>query len=528
MGATTYNLADLFEQAADAWPDRPYLVANGKRRTYGEMEARANQLAHHLAAQGIGPGDHVGIYALNCVEWMETVWAVFKLRAVWININYRYVAEELSYLFENADLKALVHAPEYADRVAEVRPSLPLLRHVLVLGEEYEAALAAQSPARDFGPRSSDDLYILYTGGTTGMPKGVVWRHEDVLMTLGGGINIATGEKVAGPEDFLAKGANGGMRALPTMPLMHGASQWSAMSGSFTGNTVVLLDKFDAAEVWRLVGEEQVNLLMITGDAMARPLMDELEANGDAYDTSSLFAVSSTAALFSQSLKDAFVDRFPNIVITDSIGSSESGGTGMSVVAKGAMAKGGPTVRPVQDAVVLDEDLNPLPPGTGIVGSLARSGHLPLGYYKDEEKTAATFVTSPAGIRYVITGDQALLEEDGTITMLGRGSVSINSGGEKIFPEEVENALKGHAGVFDAVVVGVPDERWGQTIAAVVHFRDGHEVTLEELQAHARELIAGYKVPRKLVAVEGIVRSPAGKPDYPWATATARAALGIE
>jgi acyl-CoA synthetase (AMP-forming)/AMP-acid ligase II len=528
MGATTYNLADLFEQAVDAWPDREYLVANGRRRTYAEMEVRANRLAHHLAAQGVGPGDHVGIYALNCVEWMETVWAVFKLRAVWVNINYRYVAEELAYLFENADLKALVHAPEYADRVAAVLPSLPLLRHVLVLGDEYEAALAAQSPDRDFGPRRSDDLYILYTGGTTGMPKGVVWRHEDVLMALGGGINIATGEKVSGPEDFAKKGANGPMRSLPTMPLMHGASQWSAMSGSFIGNTVILVDKFDAAEVWRLVGDEKVNLLMITGDAMARPLMDELIANGDKYDTSSLFAISSTAALFSQSLKDAFIDHFPNIVITDSIGSSESGGTGMSVVAKGKAAKGGPTVSPIKGAVVLDDDLRPLPPGTGVIGQLARTGHLPLGYYKDEAKTAATFVTGPDGDRYVITGDQALLEADGSITMLGRGSVSINSGGEKIFPEEVENALKGHTAVFDAVVVGVPDNRWGQTIAAVVHLRAGHEATLEDLQAHARELIAGYKVPRKMVVVEAIVRSPAGKPDYPWATKTALAALGLD
>jgi acyl-CoA synthetase (AMP-forming)/AMP-acid ligase II len=400
---------------------------------------------------------------------------------------------------------------------------------VLVLGDQYEAALAAQSAERDFAPRRSDDLYILYTGGTTGMPKGVVWRHEDVLMALGGGINIATGEKVAGPEDFLKKGESGFvLRALPTMPLMHGASQWSAMAQSFVGNTTVLVDKFDAADVWRLVGEEKINLLMITGDAMARPLMDELEANPDAYDTSSLFAMSSTAALFSQSLKDAFVDRFPNIVITDSIGSSESGGTGMSVVSKGNQAKGGPTVSPIKGAVVLDDDLNPLPPGTGITGNLARAGHLPLGYYKDEEKTAATFVTSADGTRYVITGDKALLEADGTITMLGRGSVSINSGGEKIFPEEVENALKGHPAVFDAVVVGVPDERWGQTIAAVVHIREGHEVTLEDLQAHARDLIAGYKVPRKLVQVEAIVRSPAGKPDYPWATREARAALGLD
>lgn len=523
MGATTFNLADLFEQAADAWPDRDYLVAGAARRTYAEMEVRANQLAHHLAAQGVGRGDHVGIYALNCAEWVETLWAVFKLRAVWININYRYVEDELAYIFDNADLVALVVAPEFAERVDGVRDHSPLLTHVLVIGDDYEAALAAQSAARDFGPRSNDDIYILYTGGTTGMPKGVVWRHEDVLMALGGGIDIRTGHVMQSPTELIDKGNAFALTTMPTMPLMHGAAQWSVMGGSFTGNRIVLLDKFDAAEVWRLIGAEKVNLLMITGDAMARPLMDELVANPDAYDLTSLFAISSTAALFSQSLKDAFLDRFPNIVITDSIGSSESGANGISIVSKGAPVQGGPTVSAVKDAVVLDDDLRPMEPGTGQIGRLARSGNLPSGYYKDPEKTAATFITAADGRRHVITGDFARLEADGSITMLGRGSVCINSGGEKVFPEEVENALKSHPDVFDAVVIGVPDARFGETVAAVVQFRDGTAASIEALQEHSRQHIAGYKVPRRLTIVTTIVRSPAGKPDYRWAKETALA-----
>jgi len=525
MGATTWNLADLFEQAVDAWPDRGYIVAGDVRRTYAEMEGRANQLAHHLAAQGVGPGDHVGIYALNCPEWVETLWAVFKLRAVWVNINYRYVEDELAYIFDNADLTALVVAPEYVERVDGVRGVSPLLRHTLVIGPEYESALSAQSPVRDFEQRSDDDLYMLYTGGTTGMPKGVVWRHQDVLMALGGGIDVRTGHVMQSPTEFIEKGNAFALTSLPTMPLMHGAAQWSVMGGSFTGNRIVLMERFDAAEVWRLVGDEKVNLLMITGDAMARPLMDDLLINADGYDSSSLFAISSTAALFSQSLKDSFLDQFPNIVITDAVGSSEGGANGISMVSKGAPVQGGPTVTAVKDSIVVDDDLQPIAPGTGQIGRLARSGNLPIGYYKDPVKTAATFVIGPDGRRYVIPGDFARLEADGTITLLGRGSVCINSGGEKIFPEEVENALKSHPHVFDAVVVGVPDDRFGESVMAVVHFRDGSAAELEHLQIHCRNHIAGYKVPRHLTSVAAIVRSPAGKPDYRWAKDTALAAL---
>jgi 3-oxocholest-4-en-26-oate---CoA ligase len=518
-----FNIADLFEQAVDAWGDREYLVDERVRRTFAEVEDRANRLAHHLAAAGVGPGDHVGIYAYNRAEWVETLWAVFKLRAVWININYRYVEDELAYLFGNADLVHLVVEPEFVERARSVDPDLPML----VIGDEYEAALAAQSPVRDFPQRSGDDRYILFTGGTTGMPKGVVWRHEDVVYALGGGIDVVSGQRLEADADFVTKAEAGfPLSVFPLPPLMHGASQWAVMGQSFLGNRIVLRNRFDAAGTWATVQAEAANLIMITGDAMARPLLDELDASGADYDLSSLFAISSSAVLFSQTCKDAFLDHLPNLVITDAIGSSEGGANGVAMVGRGTTMKGGPTVTPTRDAVVLDDDLRPLPPGTGQVGRLARHGNVPIGYYKDPEKTAATFMTGPDGVRYVIPGDAALVEADGSITMLGRGSVSINTGGEKVFPEEVENALKGHPAVFDVTVVGVPDERWGERIVAVVQPRPGVAIDLDDVQAHCRKHIAGYKVPRELVTVETIVRSPAGKPDYRWARMTAVDALG--
>jgi 3-oxocholest-4-en-26-oate---CoA ligase len=513
-----FNLADLFEAAVDAFAEREYLVAEGKRRTYAEMEARANRLAHHLAAEGVGAGDHVGIYAYNCAEWVEALWAVFKLRAVWINVNYRYVEDELAYIFENADLKALVHQQEFGPRVDAVRKHLPLLQHTLVIEDGYEDALAAQSPERDFPPRSGDDLYILYTGGTTGLPKGVVWRHEDVFFALGGGIDPTTNERIDRPDAMVEKGKAGfPLTFLPIAPLMHGATQWGVMGQSFTGNKVVLIAKFDPRRVWDLVEQEKVNGVMITGDAMGRPLIEALEDPSADYDLSSLLVLTSSAAVFSPSVKDQFFARFPNLVLTDAIGASESGTNGITVVQPGNTAmKGGPTVRAVVDTVVLDAEGETVAPGSGVIGKVARRGNIPLRYLKDEQKTAETFV-EVGGVRYAMPGDFATVEADGTITLLGRGSQSINSGGEKIFPEEVEAAVKSHPAVYDVIVVGVPDDRWGQKVAAVVQPRAGAAASLEEIQAHCRSKIAGYKVPRELHVVDQMQRSPSGKPDYPWA-----------
>jgi acyl-CoA synthetase (AMP-forming)/AMP-acid ligase II len=521
-------LADLFEAAVDAYGDREYLVAAGERRTYAQMEARANRLAHYLADHGVGPGDHVGIYALNSVEWVETAWAVFKLRAVWININYRYVEEELRYLFANADLVALVHQAEYSPHVTALLPDLPGLQLVIgipddsgvALGEgtvAYEDALAAGSPERDFAPRSGDDHYILYTGGTTGMPKGVVWRHEDVFYALGGGVDPSTNTRVQAPEEMVEKGRGGQLTLLPIAPLMHGATQWCIMGQSFVGNRTILVPKFEPHEVWSLIESEKANSLMITGDAMGKPLIEALDEPGASYDLSSLLAVTSSAALFSAPVKDEFFRHLPDIVIVDAIGSSESGNNGMATMTKGGTAmKSGPTVSVLGDTVVFDEDLQPVAPGSGTIGKIARTGNIPVGYYNDPVKTAEVFIHVD-GVRYVMPGDFATIEEDGSITLLGRGSVSINSGGEKIFPEEVESAVRSHPDVLDAIVVGAPDERWGQRVAAIIQPRGDLIPTLDEVQAHCRDHIAGYKVPRELHVVGQIERSPSGKPDYRWA-----------
>jgi acyl-CoA synthetase (AMP-forming)/AMP-acid ligase II len=425
---------------------------------------------------------------------------------------------------------ALVHERQYADRVANVLPDVPNLKTVIVVedgtdkdfqrygGIEFNAALVQGSPERDFGERSEDDIYLLYTGGTTGFPKGVMWRHEDIYRVLLGGTNFATGEYVEDEYDLSKQAAAGPpMVRFPIPPMIHGATQSATWMALFSGGTVLLAPEFDADEVWRAIHKHKVNLLFFTGDAMARPLLDALlAADEGAYDLSSLYLLASTAALFSPSIKEKFLELLPNRVITDSIGSSETGFGGTSIVAKGAHQAGGPRVTIDKWTVVLDDDGNEVQPGSGVRGIIAKRGHVPVGYYKDEKKTAETFRTIN-GVRYAIPGDYAQVEEDGTVTMLGRGSVSINTGGEKVYPEEVEAALKGHPDVFDALVVGVPDPRYGQHVAAVVAPREGARPTLADLDAYVRKEIAGYKVPRSLWLVDQVKRSPAGKPDYRWA-----------
>ncbi|MGH8976598.1 MAG: acyl-CoA synthetase [Acidimicrobiia bacterium] len=530
-----WNIADLIEHSADAVPDRTALIVGDREETYAELDARANRLAHHLQASGIGPGDHVGIYGFNSLEFVETILAAYKIRAVPINVNYRYVEAELTYLFDNADLVALVHDAQFTPRIAAVRESLPLLQHLIAIDDgsgvdaraigsvPYDEALAAASPARDFPERSGDDIYILYTGGTTGMPKGVVWRQEDVIRVLGGGIDFDTGEVIEDDRTFSRKAAasESDGRGIVIAPLMHGAAQWGTFGSLFNGKTLVLMPKFDPDEVWKAIGRHRIAGLSITGDAMARPLVESLEANN--YDASSLVSIASTAAVFSAAVKDKFLERLPNLVIAEAVGSTETGYNGATVIVKGTKTKPGlPTVRMGPDTVVLDENYDVVQPGSGVVGKMARGGNVPLRYHKDPEKSAATFVEVD-GKRFAVSGDFAVVEEDGTMTLLGRGSVCINSGGEKIYPEEVEAALKAHPDVFDAVVVGVPDERWGERVAAVVQPRAGRQPTVDALGEHCRTLVAGYKVPREVHLVGEIERSPSGKPDYPWAKKVATA-----
>ncbi|WP_179956726.1 acyl-CoA synthetase [Amycolatopsis anabasis] len=520
------NIADLLEHAVDAVPDRAAIICGSRQVTFAQLEERANRLAHHLAEHGVGPGSHVGVYSRNSIEAVEAMVAAYKLRAIAVNVNYRYVHGELRYLFTNADLVALVHERQYADKVAAVLPEAPKLKHVVVVddgsdadyarygGVDYEAALAESSPERDFGERSNDDLYILYTGGTTGYPKGVLWRHEDIWRALGGGINFVTGEYVPDEWTLAEQGKETSLVRLPAAPLIHGAAQWAAFGALFTGSPVVFVPQFDAHEIWKAVQEHRVQVLTIVGDAMARPLIEAYREGG--YDASSLVAVSSHAALFSHSVKQEFLEHLPNVVITDAIGSSESGFTGIGMVSKDADHSAGPRVNFGKDAILLDEDNRRIEPETGAVGRIARRGHVPIGYYNDPVKTRTIFVEID-GVRYVVPGDYARYEADGTVTLLGRGSQCVNTGGEKVYPEEVEGALKSHPDVFDALVIGVPDERLGQRVAAVIQTRPGHPPDFAAIDAHVRTEIAGYKVPRTIWVADEIGRSPSGKPDYPWA-----------
>jgi acyl-CoA synthetase (AMP-forming)/AMP-acid ligase II len=526
------NIADLAEYAVDAVPDRVALICGDEQLTYAQLEEKANRLAHYLLDQGVQKDDKVGLYCRNRNEIVIAMLGIVKAGAILVNVNYRYVEGELRYLFENSDMVALVHERQYSDRVANVLPDTAGVKTVLVVedgsgddyqrygGVEFYAAIAQGSPERDFGERSADDIYLLYTGGTTGFPKGVMWRHEDIYRVLFGGTDFATGEFVKDEHDLAkAAAANPPMIRYPIPPMIHGATQSATWMSIFSGQTTVLAPEFNADEVWRRIHDHKVNLLFFTGDAMARPLLDALLAHQDAgneYDLSSLFLLASTAALFSPSIKERLLELLPNRVITDSIGSSETGFGGTSIVAKDAPHSGGPRVSIDHRTVVLGDDGNEVKPGSGVRGLIAKKGNIPVGYYKDEKKTAETFKTIN-GVRYAIPGDYAQVEEDGTVTMLGRGSVSINSGGEKIYPEEVEAALKGHPDVFDALVVGVPDARYGQHVAAVVQARPGSRPTLSQLDSFVRAEIAGYKVPRSLWLVEEVKRSPAGKPDYRWA-----------
>jgi acyl-CoA synthetase (AMP-forming)/AMP-acid ligase II len=532
------NIADLAEHAIDAVPDRVALICGDEQLTYAQLEEKANRLAHYLIDQGVKKDDKVGLYCRNRIEIVIAMLGIVKAGAILVNVNFRYVEGELRYLFDNSDMVALVHERRYADRVTNVLPETPNVKTVLVVnddsagsdetfqrygGVEFYSALEQGSPERDFGERSADDIYLLYTGGTTGFPKGVMWRHEDIYRVLFGGTDFATGEPVADEYDLAKQAAaNAPMIRYPIPPMIHGATQSATWMALFSGQTTVLAPEFNADEVWRTCEKYKVNLLFFTGDAMARPLLDALVAahdNGQEYDLSSLFLLASTAALFSTSIKEKFLELLPNRVITDSIGSSETGFGGTSIVAKGQSHTGGPRVTIDRTTVVLDEDGNEIKPGSGVRGLIAKRGHIPVGYFKDDVKTAQTFRVFN-GVRYAIPGDYAEVEADGTVTMLGRGSQSINSGGEKIYPEEVEAALKGHPDVFDALVVGVPDDRYGQCVAAVVHRRPGTDPTLAELDTFVRQEIAGYKVPRKVWWVDEIHRTPAGKPDYRWAKDT--------
>jgi len=520
------NLADLFESVAAAIPARTAVVAGDRRLSYSALDERADRLAAVLRDAGVGRDDFVGVQLPNGSEYLETMLAAFKLRAVPVNVNHRYVDAELRHLYADAGLVGLVHHVDFADAVAGAVDAMPEHRVVLSVGPggDYEPALAGATVVRPYPARSADDLYCVYTGGTTGLPKGVLWRHEDIFFAaMGGGDPFQLGDHIARAEELAGRIPDQYLIALPTPPFMHAAAHWLAFAIFFGGGTVVIVPGgFDPDATWRTVDEERVNILVVVGDAMARPLLDVLEAAPDAHDLSSLMVLGSGGALLSPSTKARFRAVRPGIVIRDAFGASETGQLG------GAPPEddpdGAPRLHLDPRTAVLDDELRPVVPGSPSVGRLARGGRVPLRYLGDPEKSAATFV-EVGGTRWALPGDLATVSEDGTIQVLGRASQCINTGGEKVYPEEVEALLKAHPDVADVVVVGAADDTWGQVVCAVVEPVPGRAPSLAELRASVRDRLAGYKLPRRVVLVARVVRSPAGKPDHRWATAVAAAGV---
>jgi len=534
----TFNLADIWEAVSDRVADRLAVVCDDRRLTYAGLEERANRLAHWFLDEGVRPGQHIGLYLVSGTEYLEAMLAAYKVRAVPVNVNHRYVEGELQRLFDDADLVGVLFHRQFAGRAEAIRPDLAKVQWWLgvedgtsggtVTGEvAYEEALAGASAERDFGPRSSDDTYVIYTGGTTGHPKGVLWRHEDAFFAcIGGGDPMRLAGPVDEPAQVLDRIIDGTFVFLPVAPLMHAAGQWTSLSWLFSGGAVVLLPgSLDPLEVWKLIEREHVNLITVVGDAVVRPLVDAWDADGP-FDVSSLFSVGSGGAPLTPGLKARLHEILPDCAIVDGFGSSETGAQGSQRAEAGAPPPDGVTAfKPYGETTkVLDEvNLVAIEPGSDEIGRVALRGRIPQGYYNDPVKTAETFVEVD-GDRWVLTGDLATVATDGTITLLGRGSQCINSGGEKIFPEEVEAVLKAVDGVYDVVVVGVADERWGERVAAVVQRAAGSVVDEATLTAYARDHLAGYKVPKDIVFVDHVQRSPAGKADYRWAKAAAEAA----
>lgn len=547
-----FNLADLYECVAARVPDREVVVWRDTRLTYRQLDERANRLAHGLEGLGLGAGDHVGVFTYSRPEYLETMVATYKIRAVPININYRYVAEELAYLFDNAELRALVVEASFAPVVAPILDRLARLDHVIVVDDgsheevalrdalDYEVFLAANSQLSGFGPRSSDDRYIAYTGGTTGNPKGVVWRHEDIFFaTMTPGVVVVRPEDVADNavapiHPRLAALAEMGV-AVPDIfvsyalgPLMHVSGHWSAWGAMLSGGRAILHPsrKMEAETVLEVVDREQATMLTIVGDSMGRPIVEAIEADPGRHDTTSVLMLGSGGSIMSVDVKDRLFIGFPStMVLTEAIGSSESPAQALSITLRGQGAA--PALRFTADerTTVFDDNLRSVTPGSGAVGRLATKGRVPVGYYRDSEKSARTFVTVD-GVRWALPGDMATIEADGTIRLLGRGAMCINTGGEKVYPEEVEAVLKSHPTIADAVVVGVPDPRFGERVAAVLQAAPGAPAPdLDEIQAHCRLHLAGHKVPRQVSVVDLVPRSPSGKPDYPWAKEVARSTV---
>ncbi len=545
---TGWNYADVFEAVASSVPDQLAQVCGERRYTWSQFDTRANALATHLLHSGLGEQAKVAAYLTNSPEYLETYFAAFKAGMVPVNTNFRYGPDEIRYLFENADAEAVVFHAVYASLIDAVRAQLPGVRQWIVVddpGETNGAAVApwatpynsiisahsnVDGPVRGPWGLSGDHMLFLYTGGTTGMPKGVMWRQDDLFNVLGRGGHAAFQlPGVESLDELRTRTVPTQPVMVPACPLMHGTGQFSAFISMALGGCVVTNPNrsFDAAELWDMVEENRVTSLVIVGDAFAKPLLAALDASPGRWDLSALTMMSSSGVMWSQETKEGLLEHLPQAVLVDSYGSSEAVGLGASASSKGnaattAVFQLGPTVH------VFTEDSQRVAPGSGETGFVAISGFVPVGYYKDPEKSARTFRTID-GVRYSVPGDFARVNADGTLHLLGRGSVCINTGGEKVFPEEVEEVLKVHIDVADAVCVGIPDDRFGEVICAVIErsaSASANGFNQDDVIASVAARLAKYKTPRHVVLVDSIGRSPAGKVDYKNLTAIARERLG--
>jgi fatty-acyl-CoA synthase len=531
-----WHFADVFETIASIVPDQTALINGGTRRSWRVFEDRAARLANALVSTGIRPDAKVAIYGHNSSAYLEAQFAVFKARAVPINVNYRYVEHELRYLFENADVEAVFFDAKYAHRLATIRDSLPGLKRFIQIddgsdgtlpgADDFEVLIAGYDrlPRLDY---SEDDIYMIYTGGTTGMPKGVMYRQGD--FAAGIAASRLGPEVAATPQNLIAlveqiKAAQMAPISLPACPLMHATGMWlGALMTHLGGGAVATIsdEKFDPHAIWACVAQERVNLLAIVGDAFAKPLLAalrEADARGERYDLSSLAVIGSSGVMFSTEVKQGLL-AYANVEIRDLMGSTE-GGMGVSIMSRALPP--GETARFALNTTtkVFNDRDEEVVPGSDEVGMIANGGFVPTGYYKDPEKSARTFRTV-GGVRYAFPGDFARIAADGTLVLLGRGSVCINTGGEKVFPEEVEEALKAHDSIWDALVVGIPDERFGERVVGVISAHPGWTIDEAAVIDFARTRLAGYKLPRHLLTVDTVQRAANGKADYQWARQTA-------
>jgi fatty-acyl-CoA synthase len=540
-----WNLGDLLEGVEAAVPaEAPALIHGDEQIAWGDFAQRSRSLAAALLARGAVAGDKVGFYLRNGTAYTELLGACFKARLVHVNINFRYVDDELHYILDDSDAAFVVFDEEFQERVLRISERLPKVRGWIQVGQaggplpsiaESYAALIAERPDAELAvERSPDDLVFIYTGGTTGMPKGVMWRHEDIWGALGAGANnpASRGRTPATPAEHIANvAAHGpGPRQLCACPLMHGTGLLTAITNFLGGGTVMTLPgtRFEPDRLFDQTERHRAQSLVIVGDAFARPMLEALDAEPDRWDLSSLRVVLSSGVMWSREVKEGLLRHLPGVSLADLFGSSEAVGFGRSVTSR-KQRDGGTTAtfRVGEHCKVFSEDHREVAPGSGERGFIARSGAIPLGYYKDPEKTEQTFPVID-GVRYSIPGDWCTVEADGTLTLLGRGSATINTAGEKVHSEEVEEALKLHANVVDALVVGVPDPKWGQAVTAIVELHSG-ELDEQEIRAHVRKHLAGYKTPKRVLAVAGAMfRAPNGKADYKQASAFVREQLGLD